>query len=78
MDCIELVERSVRQLLGSSATVEHTEDEHGVIIEIFNNDNGPLIGRHGATIQALSTLAKALGYNGKHRIKVVLRERPKS
>lgn len=51
------------------------EDEHGAVITITPKGNvSALIGRSGTTIDAIRTLAKAIGYNGKHRIKVKLDE----
>lgn len=75
LDAKELIERTVYKLCGKGATVRTSEDEHGAVFEIFSVNNAALIGKQRATIDALRTLAKALGLNKKHRIKVVLRER---
>jgi predicted RNA-binding protein Jag len=77
MNCKELIERTVTQLTGKPAQVDVHEDEFGAVFEIFSTNNALLIGKKRATIDALRVLSKALGYNGKHRIKVVLREREK-
>lgn len=75
MNAIELVERIVEQLTDSEPVVKVHQDEHGAIIRVSTNGNIPrLVGRHGATIHALSTLAKAVGIDGKHRIKVIVRD----
>src|SRR4051812_31870592 len=77
MESLELIERTVAQLTGKPADVVCHEDEHGAIFEVFSprDTNAFLVGRENATINALRTLAKAIGHNGKHRIKVILRER---
>lgn len=74
MDSKELVERTVAKLGGDGATVTTHEDEFGAVFEIFSINNALLVGKRRATIDSLRVLAKALGYNGKHRIKVILRE----
>lgn len=77
MDALELIERTVTQLTGQPAKVSYEEDEHGAVFEIFSPkfSNGSLVGKNRSTIEALRVLAKAIGYNNKHRIKIVLRER---
>lgn len=75
MDSKEFIERTVAQLTGGNAAVEVHEDKFGAIFEIFSTNNALLVGKRRATIDAIRVLAKALGYNGKHRIKVILRER---
>lgn len=77
MDSKEFIERTVAQLTDGQATVDIHEDKFGAIFEIFSMNNALLVGKHRATIDAIRVLAKALGYNGKHRIKVILRERTK-
>lgn len=75
LEARELVERTVAKLSGDAAQVTVREDEDGAVFEIFSTNNALLVGKKRATIEALRTLAKALGQDGKHRIKVVLRER---
>lgn len=77
MDSKEFIERTVAQLTDGQATVEIHEDTFGAIFEIFSTNNALLVGKRRATIDSIRVLAKALGYNGKHRIKVILRERTK-
>jgi predicted RNA-binding protein Jag len=74
MDARELIEKAVAKLAGDTATVRTHEDEHGAVFEIFSTTNALLVGKQQATINSMRTLAKALGYRDKHRIKVVLRE----
>lgn len=77
IECKELIERTALQLTNGKARVKVHEDEHGAVFEVFSpkDSNALLIGKRRATIDSLRILAKALGHNGKHRIKVVLRER---
>lgn len=75
MDALELIERTVEKLTDGKATVKVAEDTFGAIFEIYSVDNALLVGKQRATIDAIRVLAKALGYNDKHRIKVILRER---
>lgn len=75
MNSKDLVEKIVETLTQGTGTVTFHEDADGAVFEIFSTQNAALVGRKKANIEALRTLAKAVGYNGKHRIKVVLRER---
>lgn len=77
MDSKEFIERTVAQLTNNQAQVVTHEDPTGAVFEIFSVNNALLIGKKEATINSIRTVAKALGLNGKHRIKVVLRERLK-
>lgn len=77
MDAKEFVERSVAQLTKNKATVLVREDKFGAVFEIFSTENASLIGKHRATINSIRVVAKALGINDKHRIRIVLRERDK-
>lgn len=77
MDSKEFIERTVAQLTEGQAQVVCHEDKHGAIFEIFSTNNALLVGKRRATIDSIRVLAKALGLNGKHRIKVILRERTK-
>jgi len=75
MDCVELVERSIKQLTGENPEMDVVEDEYGVIIRAKVSGNvSSLIGKYGATIKAIYTLAKAFGYEGKHKVKVIIDE----
>ena len=75
MQADELVEKIAKTLV-DNPTVVSTEDEDGIIIEVFTNGKNiaPLIGRNGRTVEALRILAKAVGYNGKHRIHLQIHE----
>lgn len=75
MEAQEFIERTVAQLTEGQAKVEIHEDKFGAIFEIYSTNNALLVGKRRATIDSIRVLAKALGYNGKHRIKVILRER---
>lgn len=77
MDSKEFIERTVAQLTDGQAQVVIHEDQYGAIFEIFSTNNALLVGKRRATIDSIRVLAKALGLNGKHRIKVILRERTK-
>jgi len=76
MNSIELSEGSVKTILGDKATVTHVQDEHGAVITIHPNgvSIASLLGRNGSTIDALRTLAKVVGIDGKHRIKIQIQE----
>lgn len=75
IDCKEMVERVVATLTKSPVHVEMVEDKHGAVFQIFCTDTAFLRGKKNRTIEAVRTLSKALGYNGKHRIRVLIRER---
>lgn len=77
LDSKELIERTVAKLTEDTGKVKVREDEHGAVFEIFSTNNSALVGKNHATIESLRVLSKALGYNGKHRIKIVLRENGK-
>lgn len=80
MNSKEFVSDLVAHLTGEVPVIEVTEDEYGAVITIFPKGNvSALIGRSGSTIDAIRTIVKAIGYNGKHRIKLNLNEnRPTS
>lgn len=75
MDCKEFITKIVTELTGVEPDVKITEDTHGAVIVVAVSGNIPkLIGKHGITIDAVRTLAKAIGVNDKYRIKVTLDE----
>ena len=80
MNSIELVEGIVKTTLGDGSTVTQKEDEHGAVITIHPNGASiaSLLGRSGSTIDALRVLAKVIGINGKHRIKIGILENGKT
>lgn len=76
MDIKQFIQDIVSQLTGAPAHVTIEEDESGAIITVAVSGNVPsLIGKNGTTIDALRTILKALGYNGKHRIKLRIDEK---
>jgi len=74
MDAHEFVQKVAAKLTGNPVRVKLREDEYGAVMEVFSTNNAPLFGKRGATIEAIRVVAKALGYNGKHRIRIILRE----
>jgi predicted RNA-binding protein YlqC (UPF0109 family) len=75
MNSKDFVSDIVTHLTGEAPKVELVEDEHGAVITITPKGNvSALIGRAGTTIDSIRILCKAIGYNGKHRIKVKLDE----
>lgn len=75
MNSKEFVSDIVTHLTGEVPGIDLLEDEHGAVITITPKGNvSALIGRSGVTIDAIRTICKAIGYNGKHRIKVKLNE----
>lgn len=75
MNSKEFVSDIVEHLTGKKPVVEVKEDEYGAVITVTPEGNvSALIGRSGSTIDAIRILCKAIGYNGKHRIKVKLDE----
>lgn len=75
MNTEQLVNSIVTQLTGVQPSISVQEDEFGAVITIVVGGKiSSLVGKNGTTIDALRTLLKALGYNGKHRLKLVLHE----
>lgn len=76
MNSKELIDGIVKTILGDKATVTQKEDEYGAVISIHPNGASiaSLLGRNGSTIDAVRTLAKVIGINGKHRVKVQINE----
>ncbi len=75
MTSLELIEQVVAELTGKTPQIAVEEDNHGAVITLtVTGQVSALIGKNGVTIDALRTLIKALGYNGKHRIKLRLHE----
>lgn len=75
MNSKDFVRDIVTHLTGEAPDVEAVEDEYGAVISV--NAKGrvsSLIGKQGITIESIRVLCKAIGYNGKHRIKVRLHE----
>lgn len=75
MDIEQLVKDIVTHLTQHETGVRVEEDEFGAVVTIVISGNVPsLIGKNGTTVDALRTLLKAIGYNGKHRIKLRINE----
>jgi spoIIIJ-associated protein len=53
----------IARALGTAYRVSATEnDEKGIVLDISGGDPGPVIGRHGATIDAIEHLASAVAF----------------
>lgn len=75
MDITQLVQNIVSHLTGHQPDVRIEEDEFGAVITVVvGGQVSSLVGKNGTTIDALRTLLKAIGYKGKHRLKLVLHE----
>lgn len=75
MDCKDFIESIVTHLTGVKPAVTIEEDEFGAIITLdVTGRVSSLIGKNGVTIDAIRTLIKAIGFNGKHRIKLRINE----
>ena len=71
----ELVEFVAKHLVMNpdSVTVESSEDEHGeikVMIRVAHDDIGRIIGKRGATINAIRLLAKASAVKAGEKVNV--------
>lgn len=76
MNSKDFVSDIAEHLTGSKPDVDLQEDEYGAVITVTPKGNiSSLIGRAGSTIDSIRLLAKAIGYNGKHRIKVKIDEK---
>lgn len=65
----------VTHLTGEKPEIEVQEDASGAIITVTPAGNvSALIGKSGTTIDAIRVLSKAIGYNGKHRVKIKINE----
>ncbi len=65
----------VQELTGHQPKVTETKDSYGSIIDIYVEGNvSQLIGKEGKTIEAIRTIAKAVGVDGSHRVKVRINE----
>lgn len=75
MNCKDFLDDIVTHLTGEAPEIVFTEDELGAIITITVKGRvASLIGKQGVTIDAIRTLVKAIGFNGKHRIKLRINE----
>lgn len=65
----------ISHLTGHEPDVTIDEDEFGAVITVVVGGRiSSLVGKNGITIDALRTLLKAIGHNGKHRIKLRIDE----
>lgn len=79
MQCERLIRNTITDLTGEEPEITIKEDDLGAIFYVNISGNiRALIGKQGKTIQALMTLAKAIGYNGKHMVKIVTYEKDKN
>lgn len=75
MNSKDFVSQIVEHLTGEKPKVALIEDQDGAVLTVSPTGNvSALIGRKGTTIDAIRTVCKAIGVNGKHRIKVKLDE----
>lgn len=75
MNCKEFLNDTITHLSGEQPGISIAEDEHGAVVTLEIKGRVPsVIGKNGATIDAIRTLAKAIGHNGKHRIKLRIYE----
>lgn len=79
MNSKDFIAEITEHLTGEQAKVVVNEDESGAVITVTPAGNvSSLIGKGGTTIDAIRVLCKAIGYNGKHRVKVKIDESPKN
>lgn len=75
MKVTKFVTDIIAQLSGAEPTVKETVDEDGLVIDITVNGRiSNVIGKQGRNIEAIRTLAKAIGHEDNHRIKVKVNE----
>lgn len=74
----DLVEFLVRSLVDNldAVSVESKETDEAVVVTIHVDpeDIGKVIGRHGSTVRAVRTLARAKGQLGGRRVEVEVAE----
>ena len=76
MNSKDFIAEITEHLTGEQAKVVVNEDESGAVITVTPAGNvSSLIGKGGTTIDAIRVLCKAIGYNGKHRVKVKIDEK---
>ena len=75
MNSKEFLSDIVEHLTGAQPDIQVDEDATGAVITVTPSGNiSALIGKSGTTIDAIRVLCKAIGYNGKHRVKIKLNE----
>lgn len=75
MNSKDFIADITEHLTGERAKVVVNEDDSGAVITVTPAGNvSSLIGKGGTTIDAIRVLCKAIGYNGKHRVKIKIDE----
>lgn len=75
MNSKDFVSEITEHLTGEKPEVVMKEDEYGAILTVSPTGNvSALIGKAGTTINSIRLLCKAIGQNGKHRIKLNVSE----
>lgn len=76
MEAIEFVEKVILQLASSEPTITQAKNQDGdlVISVVVKGNVANVIGKQGKTVEAVRTIAKALGSEGNHRVKVKINE----
>jgi predicted RNA-binding protein YlqC (UPF0109 family) len=75
MNCKDFLNDIITHLTGVEPEILVEEDEHGAVITLkVKGKVSALIGKNGTTIDAVRTLVKAIGHNGKHRLKLRIHE----
>ena len=78
MNSKDFVSDITEHLTGKRPEVVMQEDEYGAILTVTPSGNvSALIGKAGSTINSIRLLCKAIGQDGKHRIKLVIYEQNK-
>lgn len=75
MNCKDFLNDAITHLSGEKPDIVVAEDEYGAVFTLTVKGHvSSVIGKAGTTIDAIRTLAKAIGHNGKHRIKLRIYE----
>ena len=75
MNSKDFIAEITEHLTGAKPSVVVNEDDSGAVITVTPAGNvSSLIGKGGANIDAIRVLCKAIGYNGKHRVKIKIDE----
>lgn len=75
MNVAQLIKYTVELLSGEEAEVSIHADETGAVIDVrVRGKVANVLGRDGNTIKAIRTIAKAIGYQDSHRVKIRVNE----
>lgn len=75
MNATDFVVDIVTELSGKPAQITYKPDEQGIVMNVTAvGAIASVIGKDGRTIDAIRTVANALGQDGKHRIRLLLNE----